>query len=153
MTIDWTAETHGNGAYADISGLHMYYEMHGSGRPLVLLHGGLGSGEMFGPTTAMLAADHQVILPDLQGHGRTADIDRPIDTRLMGDDICALIDQLGLDHPDVVGFSLGGGVAFWTAINCPERIRKMVMTSANMSRNAIYPEMLAQQVQVNAGAA
>jgi pimeloyl-ACP methyl ester carboxylesterase len=153
MTINWTAETHGNGAYADINGLHMYYETHGSGRPLVLLHGGLGSGEMFGPTTAMLAAHHQVILPDLQGHGRTADIDRPIDTRLMGDDICKLIDHLGLDRPDIVGYSLGGGVAFWTAMTCPDRVRKLVMTSANVKRSAIYPEMLGQQGQVNAAAA
>jgi pimeloyl-ACP methyl ester carboxylesterase len=153
MTIDWTAETHGNGAYADINGLHMYYEKHGSGRPLVLLHGGLGSGEMFGPTTAMLAANHEVILPDLQGHGRTGDIDRPIDTRLMGDDICKLIDHLRLDRPDVVGYSLGGGVAFWTAMTCPDRVRNLVMTSANVKRSAIYPEMLGQQGQVNAAAA
>jgi pimeloyl-ACP methyl ester carboxylesterase len=152
MTTDIAAPRHGNGSYADINGLHLYYEIHGSGRPLVLLHGGLGSGEMFGAITSMFATDHQVILPDLQGHGRTADIDRPIDTRLMGDDICKLIDHLGLDHPDVVGFSLGGGVAFWTALGCPDRIRRLVMTSANMSRTAIYPEMLAQQVQVNAAA-
>src|SRR6478609_12016355 len=116
MTIDWTAQTHGNGAYADINGLHMYYERHGSGRPLVLLHGGLGSGEMFGPSLPALAARHQVIAVDLQGHGRTADIDRPIDARLMAGDIAALIDHLGLDKPDVVGYSLGGGVAFFTAM-------------------------------------
>jgi pimeloyl-ACP methyl ester carboxylesterase len=152
MTLDATTLTHGNGNYADINGLHMYYETHGSGRPIVLLHGGLGSGEMFGTTLDMLAKDHLVIVPDLQGHGRTADIDRPIDARSMGEDICGLIDQLGLDHPDVVGYSLGGGVAFWTALKCPDKIRKLVMTSANTKRNAIYPEMLGQQAQVNAAA-
>jgi pimeloyl-ACP methyl ester carboxylesterase len=141
------------GQYADVNGLHMYYEVHGTGRPLVLIHGGLGSGEMFGPNLAAFAGHHQVILPDLQGHGRTADIDRPLDTRLMADDIAALIDHLGLDHPDVVGFSLGGGVAFWTAVKYPEKIRRLVMTSANITRSAIPAEMLAQQAQVNAAAA
>ncbi len=80
---------------ADINGLNMYYETHGSGRPLILLHGGLGSGEMFEPVLPMLAERHQVIAPDLQGHGRTADIDRPLDLGLMADDIAALIDHLG----------------------------------------------------------
>src|SRR5690349_13023538 len=101
-TTDWNAAAEtGHGQYADVNGLHLYYEIHGSGRPLVLLHGGLGSGEMFGPVLPLLAGGHKVILPDLQGHGRTADIDRPIDTRLMADDIVALIGQLGLDKPDI----------------------------------------------------
>ena len=101
--------------------------MHGSGRPLILLHGGLFSSEMFGPTLPALAANHQVIAVDLQGHGRTADIDRPIDIRLMADDIAALIDHLGLDKPDVVGYSLGGGVAFFTAVKYPEKVGKLVI--------------------------
>jgi pimeloyl-ACP methyl ester carboxylesterase len=146
------ATTAAPGQYADVNGLHMYYEVHGTGRPLVLIHGGLGSGEMFGPNLAAFAGHHQVILPDLQGHGRTADIDRPLDIRLMADDIAALIDHLGLDHPDVAGFSLGGGVAFWTAVKYPAKVRRLVMTSANITRNAIPAEMLAQQAQVNAAA-
>ena len=153
MTASWTTETKGAGAYADVNGLHMYYETHGSGRPIILLHGGLGSGEMFGPVTGMLAANHQVIVPDLQGHGRTADIDRPIDVKLMADDIAALIDRLGLDRPDVVGFSLGGGVAFFVPSKYPEKVRKLVMASANIRRDAIPAEMLAQQDQVSAAAA
>src|SRR6478609_6357929 len=73
---DWTSEASDAGRYADLNGLHLYYEVHGSGRPLVLLHGGLGSGGMFGPVTGQLAAaGHQVIVPDLQGHGRTAAAD------------------------------------------------------------------------------
>lgn len=145
-TADWNAAAEtGNGQYADVNGLHMYYETHGTGRPLVLLHGGLGSGEMFGPVLPLLAAGHQVILPDLQGHGRTADIDRPIDTRLMADDIAALIGQLGLDKPDVVGYSLGGGVAFWTAVRHPDLVRRLVLVSTNVTRSAIYADMLAQQ--------
>ena len=85
-------------------------------------HGGLASGEMFGPVLPALADHHQVIAPDLQGHGRTADIDRPIDVRLMADDIAALIDHLGLDKPDLVGYSLGGGVAFFTAVKYPGKL-------------------------------
>ena len=150
MTTQATAAAPGQ--YADVNGLHMYYELHGTGRPLVLLHGGLGSGEMFGPNLATFAGHHQVVLPDLQSHGRTADIDRPLDTRLMADDIAALIDHLGLDHPDVAGFSLGGGVAFWTAVKYPAKVRRLVMTSANITRSAIPAEMLAQQAQVNAAA-
>jgi pimeloyl-ACP methyl ester carboxylesterase len=145
---DWTTEVKGTGQYADVNGIDLYYETHGSGRPMILLHGGLGSGEMFGPTLPVLAAEHQVIAVDLQGHGRTADIDRPIDVRLMADDIAALIGHLGLDKPDVVGYSLGGGVAFQTAIRRPELVRRLVSVSANIRRNAIYPEMLAQQLQV-----
>ena len=140
------------GKYADVNGINLYFETHGSGRPLILLHGGLGSGEMFGPTIPTLAERHQVIAVDLQGHGRTADIDRPIDVRLMADDVAALIDHLSLEKPDVVGYSLGGGVAMWTAFKHPGKIRKLVAASANVRRDAIHPEMLAQQGQVSAAA-
>jgi pimeloyl-ACP methyl ester carboxylesterase len=153
MTTMWTTETKGVGAYADVNGLHMYYESHGSGRPIVLLHGGLGSGEMFGPVIGLLAANHQVIVPDLQAHGRTADIERPLDIKLMADDIAALIDELGLEKPDLVGYSLGGGVAFFTAVKHPEKVGRLVMASAHIRRDAIPAEMLAQQEQVSAAAA
>ena len=150
-TTDQAIETTGAGQYADVNGINLYYETHGTGRPIVLLHGGLGSGEMFGPLLPALAAGHHVIVPDLQGHGRTADIDRPIDVRLMGDDIAALIGHLGLGQPDVVGYSLGGGVAFFTAVRHPEAVGRLVMVSTNIRRNAIYPEMLAQQLQMAVG--
>lgn len=153
MTTQQTTDTPLAGDYADVNGLHLYYETHGSGRPIILIHGGLMSGEMFGPVLPALAEHHQVIVPDLQGHGRTADIDRPLDMRLMADDVAALIDHLGLDQPDIVGYSLGGGVAFWTAVKYPEKVRRLVMASANIRRDAIPPEMLAQQEQVNADAA
>jgi pimeloyl-ACP methyl ester carboxylesterase len=139
--------------YADVNGVNLYYETHGSGRPLVLLHGGLGSSEMFGPIIPQLSERHQVVAVDLQGHGRTADIDRPIDTRLMADDIAALIDYLKLDKPDLVGYSLGGGVAFHTAVKYPQKVRRLVAAAANVRRDAIPPEMLAQQSQVTAAAA
>jgi pimeloyl-ACP methyl ester carboxylesterase len=147
-----TTETKGTGAYADVNGIHLYYESHGSGRPLILLHGGLMSGETFGPVLPTLSRHHQVIVVDLQGHGRTADIDRPIDTRLMADDTAALIDHLGLEKPDLVGYSLGGGVAFFTAVKYPQKVGKLVMAAANIRRDAIPPEMLAQQAQVNSAA-
>src|SRR5690242_2671015 len=150
--MSMTSDTKAAGQYAKINGLDLYYETHGTGRPMILLHGGLGSGEMFGPIMPQLAEHHQVITPDLQGHGRTADIDRPIDVRLMADDIAALIDHLGLDKPDVVGYSLGGGVALQTAVNYPNKIRRLVAASANIRRNAIPAEMLAQQGQVSAAA-
>ena len=153
MTSDRTTEAMGTGEHAEVNGIDMYYESHGAGRPLILLHGGLGSGEMFGPIIPVLAEDHRVILPDLQGHGRTADIDRPIDVRLMADDVAALIDHLGLQDPDVVGYSMGGGVAFFVAVRHPAKVAKLVMASANIRRDAIPPEMLAQQGQVNAAAA
>jgi len=139
--------------YAEVNGINLYYETHGSGRPLVLLHGGLGSSEMFAPIIPQLSARHQVVAVDLQGHGRTADIDRPIDTRLMAGDIAALIDHLKLDKPDLVGYSLGGGVAFHTAVKYPQKVRRLVAAAANIRRDAIPPEMLAQQGQVNAAAA
>ena len=152
-TTDWTAGATGTGQYAQVNGINLYYETHGAGRPLILLHGGLGSGEMFGPILPTLAERHQVIAVDLQGHGRTADIDRPIDIRLMADDIAALIDHLGLDKTDLVGYSLGGGVALQTAVKYPAKVRRLVAASANIRRDAIYPEILAQQGQVNAVAA
>jgi pimeloyl-ACP methyl ester carboxylesterase len=153
VTTTWTAVKMGTGEYAEVNGIKLYYETHGTGRPMVLLHGGLGSGEMFGPILGELAANHQLIVPDLQAHGRTADIDRPLDIRLMADDIAALIDHLGLDRPDLVGYSLGGGVAFFTAVKYPEKVGKLVMAAANIRRDAIPAEMLAQQGQVNAAAA
>ncbi len=152
MTSDSTTRAKGTGEYAEVNGINLYYETHGSGRPLILLHGGLGSGEMFGPVLPLLAERHQVVTVDLQGHGRTADIDRPLDAVLMAGDIAALIDHLQLARPDVVGYSLGGGVAFHTAAKYPAKVRRLVMVSANIRPDAIYPEMRVQQGQVNAAA-
>jgi pimeloyl-ACP methyl ester carboxylesterase len=153
MTTDWSADAKGIGEYAEVNGIKLYFETHGAGRPLILLHGGLGSGEMFGQILPQLAERHQAIAVDLQGHGRTADIDRPMDVRLMADDIAALIDHLGIDRPDVVGYSLGGGVALHTAAKYPAKVRRLVAASANIRPDAIYPEMRVQQSQVGPDAA
>lgn len=149
----WTSDAVGTGQYADVNGINLYYETHGSGRPLVLLHGGLGSGEMFGPVIPALAERHQVIAVDLQGHGRTADVDRPLDLGSMAADIAALIEHLGLDRPAVVGYSLGGGVALRTAADHPGLVSRLVAVSAHAWTEAIYEEMRAQQGQVTGAAA
>jgi pimeloyl-ACP methyl ester carboxylesterase len=140
-------------SYAHVNGVRLYHEIHGSGEPLIALHGGIGSLEMFGPNLAALAAHRQVIAVDLQAHGHTGDVDRPMTYEAMGDDIAALIDHLGLGAADVLGYSLGGGVALQTAIRHPDVVGKLVVVSTLIRRNAFYPDILAQQGQVSAAAA
>ena len=149
----WGGKSEVTGKYADVNGIKLYYEIHGTGHPLVLLHGGLGATSMFGPNLPALAKGRQVIAADLQAHGRTADIDRPISPELMAEDIAALIKHLGLDRPDVMGYSLGGGVAFFVALRHPELVGKLVLVSTPIRRNAFYPDILGQQGQVTAEAA
>jgi len=149
----WGGKTRGVGHYADVNGIKLYYEVAGTGRPLILLHGSLGAIEMFGPNLPALAAGRQVIAVDLQAHGRTADIDRPLSVELMADDIAALIKHLGLERADIMGYSLGGGVALQTAIRHPEVVRRLVVVSTPFRRSAFYPEILAQQGQVSVAAA
>jgi pimeloyl-ACP methyl ester carboxylesterase len=151
----WGGKTGGKGAYADVNGIKLYYERigKGPGRPLVLLHGGLGAIEMFGPNLPALAKGRQVIAVDLQGHGRTADIERPFSLEAMADDIAALIKHVGLEKPDVMGYSLGGGVAMLLASRHPDAVGKLVLVSVTPRRNGFYPEMLAAQGQVTPAAA
>ncbi len=141
------------GHYADVNGIKLYYEVHGAGRPLVLLHGGLGAGSMFGPVLPTIAKGRRVILVDLQGHGRTADIDRPISLEAMADDVAALLTHLKIDRADVMGYSMGGGVALQTAIRHPQVVRRLVVVSAPFRSNAFYPDMREQQKQVGAAMA
>ncbi|TMC77676.1 MAG: alpha/beta hydrolase [Chloroflexi bacterium] len=150
---EWGGKTKGVGAYADVNGIKLYYETQGTGHPLVLLHGGLGAISMFGPNLPALARGRQVVAVDLQGHGRTADIDRPLSTELMADDIAALIKHLKLERPDVMGYSLGGGVALLLALRHPELVGKLVVVSTPIRRDAFYPDILAQQGQVTPAAA
>jgi pimeloyl-ACP methyl ester carboxylesterase len=130
-------------SYADVNGLSLYYEEHGAGDPLVLLHGGFGAGELLGPLTAALADGRRVITVDLQGHGRTGDIDRPLRPEDMADDIAALIAHLGLERADVMGYSLGGTVALRAAIQHPERVRRAVVVSVAFRRDGSYPGVVA----------
>ena len=130
--------------YAPVNGLEMYYEIHGSGLPLVLLHGGFGTiTSMFGQLLPALAATRQVIAVELQGHGHTADVDRPLRFELMADDIVALTEHLALERTDVFGYSLGGGVALRTAVQHPNMVRKLVVASTPFRRDGWYPEVLA----------
>ncbi len=141
------------GAYATVNGIDLYYETYGTGEPLILLHGGLGAIEMFGPLLPALAETRQVIAVDLQGHGRTADIDRPMTYEAMADDVAALIQTLKLDRADVMGYSLGGGVALQTAIRHPELVRKLVLLSTVYKRDGWYPEVLQGMSMMTADAA
>jgi pimeloyl-ACP methyl ester carboxylesterase len=134
--------------YAQVNGINMYYEIHGVGRPLVLIHGGMGAIEMFGEVLSLLAEGRQVIAVDLPAHGRTADSDRPFTCEHMADDIGALVKQLGFDKADVMGFSLGGGVALRTAIQHPDRVNKLVVVSAPFKRDGWHPEIVAGTGQI-----
>lgn len=128
------------GNYASVNGLELYYEVYGEGEPLILLHGGLGGIAEFGQLLPLLAENRQVIAVELQAHGHTADIDRPLQYETMADDIAALIAHLGYENADVMGFSLGGGVALQTAIRHSEVVRKLVLVSTPYARNGIHPE-------------
>jgi pimeloyl-ACP methyl ester carboxylesterase len=127
--------------YAPVNGLQMYYEIHGNGDPVILLHGGVGASDMFGPILPKLAESQQVIAVELQGHGRTADIDRPLRYELLADDVAALLKHLGIKQADVVGYSLGGGVALRIAVQHPDRVRKLVLISAPCKRDGWFPEV------------
>ena len=139
--------------YVEANGVNYYYQVHGQGEPLLLLHGGLGSIEMFGPVLAMLAAERQVIAVDLHGHGRTALGDREISLVDMGDDLATVLRELGYAQVDVLGYSMGGGVAFQLAVQHPQLVRRLALVSAGISRDAFYPEMLPMQAQVGAAMA
>ncbi len=130
-------------SYADVNGIWMYYEEHGSGQPLILLHGGYGTGEMFAAILPQLASGRRVITVDLQGHGRTADVDRPLRFQTMGDDIAALIRHLGLAQADVMGYSLGAGTALRTAIQHPALVRRLAIVSHPVRHDGWFPESLA----------
>jgi pimeloyl-ACP methyl ester carboxylesterase len=133
-------------SYANVNGISLYYEEHGSGQPLILLHGGYGTGEMFAAILPRLASGRRVITVDLQGHGHTADVDRPLRFQTMGDDIAALIKHLGLGpsaQADVMGYSLGAGTALRTAIQHPALVRRLVIVSHPVRHDGWFPQSLA----------
>lgn len=139
--------------HIEAGGVNYYYEVRGSGEPLLLLHGGLGSIDMFQPVMPRLTAHRQVIAVDLQGHGRTPLGKRPIDLKAMGDDMGQILARLGYDKVDVLGYSMGGGVGFQLAAQHPDRVRRLVLVSAGFAQDGFYPEMLPMQAQVGAGMA
>jgi pimeloyl-ACP methyl ester carboxylesterase len=135
------------------NGVNYYYELHGRGQPLLLLHGGLGSIDMFRPLLPMLAKDRQVVAVDLHGHGRTAIGDRPIDHIDIGNDLAVVLKQLGYNQVDVLGYSFGAGAAFRLAVQHPAMVRRLALASAGYAQDGFYPEMLPMQAQVGAAMA
>lgn len=128
--------------YAEVNGLNMYYEIHGSGYPLLLLHGAYMTIGDFGDLLTELAEMRQVIAVELQGHGRTADIDRPFSYPAIADDCAALLGHLGIAQADVYGYSFGAAVACQLAIRHPHLVRRQVVVSVSSRLDGIYPEML-----------
>ena len=127
--------------YAPVNGLQMYYEIHGEGgTPLVLLHGAFSAiPTSFGPLLPGLSASRQVIGTELQAHGRTADIDRPLRVEQLADDVVGLLDHLGVAQADVLGYSTGAFVALHLAVRHPERVRRMVLISASYKKDGVHP--------------
>ncbi len=139
--------------HAAVNGVNYYYALYGTGEPLLLLHGGLGQIEMFGTNLTKLAQSRQVIGVDLQGHGRTALGDRELSLVDMGNDMAGVLRKLGYDKVDVLGYSMGGGVAFQFAVQHPEMVRRLVLVSTPFSQDGFYPEMLPQQAALGAAMA
>src|SRR5215207_10631776 len=139
-------------SYATSNGIDFYYEKHGDGAPLVLLHGGIGSGQMFARLAPALAAGRRVIVIDLQGHGRTGDVDRPFDVSAMADDVAGVIEQLG-GKADLLGYSLGGTVALRLALQHPERVNDLVVVSVAIKRSGNHAGVSAAMDAMSAEAA
>src|SRR5207237_3289663 len=135
------------------NGVNYYYEIHGKGEPLLLLHGGLGSIDLFEPGLPALAKSRRVIAVDLHGHGRTELGARPISLIDMGDDLATILKSLGVGQADVLGYSLGGGVGFRLAVQHPAMVRRLVLVSTGFAQDGFYPEMLPMQAQVGAAMA
>jgi pimeloyl-ACP methyl ester carboxylesterase len=128
--------------YADVNGLHMYYEVQGEGSPLVLLHGGVQSIDLsFAGLIPELVGRHRVIGVELQGHGRTADIDRVRTPAAMAGDVVALLDHLGIDRAHVLGFSLGASVAVELAVSHPDRLRSLVPISEPVRPDGMHEDL------------
>jgi pimeloyl-ACP methyl ester carboxylesterase len=138
---DFVSEPRTSG-YVDVNGVHMYYEVYGEGSPLVLLHGGIMTIDLnFGTLIPALAAGHMVVAVEMQGHGRTADTGRAITLPALASDVVGLLDHLGLDRADVVGHSLGGGVALELAISHPDRVRRVVPISITVRQDGTHQEL------------
>jgi len=141
-----------NEHFADVNGQHLFYSVHGAGKPLILLHGGINP-DSFGSNLAELAKRRQVIAVHLQAHGRTPDSDRPLRSETMSEDIAALIGHLKFGKADVMGYSLGSSVALQTAIRHPEVVDRLVLMSAAMRQDGFYPEVVEAFKQLEANAA
>ena len=138
--------------YAPVNGLKMYYEVHGSGDPVVLLHGAFMTITNNWPGwIGELSKSRKVIAVELQGHGRTADIDRDMSSANLADDVAALLDHLKIPSADLIGYSMGGGVAMQCAIRHPEKVRKVVSVSAVFRQDGWVKEGADAIPQAHAG--
>jgi len=136
-----------------VNGVNYYYAIYGKGEPLLLLHGGMFHTEMFGPNLTKLAQSRQVIGIDLQGHGHTPLGDREISLVDMGNDMGGVLKKLGYANVDVLGYSMGGGVAFQLAVQHPEMVRRLVLVSTPYGQDGFYPEMLPLQAAMSSAIA
>lgn len=127
-----------------VNGVELHYEVHGEGSPLVMLHGGVNPSDMFGAPLAAMADSHQVIAVHLRGHGLSSDADAPWSYEQMADDVDALLGELGIETVDIMGWSLGGGVALQVAIRHPERVGKLVIVGRSVKAAGNFPEIGAQ---------
>lgn len=129
--------------YADINGLHLYYEVHGKeGTPVVLLHGGVMTiGLTYPELLSVLAEQHRVIAVDFQAHGRTADIDRDLSYSNLASDVVALLDHLEVARAHVIGHSMGAGTTLELAVNHPERVLSIVAISGSVSPDGAHPDL------------
>jgi pimeloyl-ACP methyl ester carboxylesterase len=118
------------GQYAEVNGLKMYYEIHGTGKPLLLLHGAFGTAESWTPFLPALTKAHKVIVVEMQAHGRTADIDRPLTYAQMAEDTAAFLKKIKIEKADVFGYSMGGGIAYRLASKHPELVDKLAVLGA-----------------------
>lgn len=153
MTAAAHAQMPVDSGHAALNGLDLYYEIHGEGEPLVMLHGGVNPAEMFGAPLAAMAQHARVIAVHLQAHGRTADIDRPLTFEAMADDVALLLEHLGIARASVMGYSLGAGVALQMAIRHPDAVDRLIAVSVPFSDAGFFPEVRAAFAQMPANAA
>jgi pimeloyl-ACP methyl ester carboxylesterase len=138
-----TSSTAVQTGYAPANRLQMYYEIHGTGQPLVLLHGAFSAiGTSFGALVPGLAQSRQVIGFEMQAHGHTADIDRPLSLEQMADDVAAAIRYLGLERADVFGYSMGAGVALHVVMRHPDVVRKLILASVTYDLSGVHPGLM-----------
>jgi pimeloyl-ACP methyl ester carboxylesterase len=153
------AQTQGESAMATEShrvtanGVELYYEVHGEGSPLILLHGGVNPSEMFGDTLTTMAESHKLYAVHLRGHGLSKDKDEPWSYEVMADDVDALMAEIGIPSADVMGYSLGAGVGLQLTIRHPERVNKLVAISMAFRADGDYPEIRAAFEAMPAAAA
>src|SRR3954454_2537036 len=142
MEAEMPNETWLTTGYAPVNDLHAYFEIHGEGEPVVLLHGAYMNVDGMAPLLEPLAEQRRVIALELQGHGRTADADHPITYEGMSDDTAAVMEHLGIERADVLGYSMGAGVGLQMAIRHPERVRKLVAASTAYAYNGMAAEAI-----------